>query len=381
MNQKKKILFLTGTRADFGKMKPLMEEVDKAEDFEAYVFATGMHMLSLYGSTVKEIAKSNLRNIYSYINQDSSIISQMDMVLANTIQGLGHYVREFPPDMIVLHGDRVETLAGAIVGALNNILVAHIEGGEVSGTVDELIRHAVSKISHVHFVSNEQARTRLIQMGEDPHVVVVIGSPDIDVMLSDKLPSLEDVKAHYEIAFQEYAILIFHPVTTELDSLKAQAEAITRALEASSMSCVIIYPNNDIGADIILEAYRQVSDKKRFRLIPSMRFEHFLTLLKHAAAIIGNSSAGVREAPVYGVPTLNIGTRQNNRFHYQSILDLPADRERILTALQSLPHRMPPSLHFGRGDSTQLFMRHLRNQALWNISLQKTFFDITIPTP
>src|SRR6266705_1787677 len=123
----------------------------------------------------------------------------MDLVLANTVQGLGHFVREFPQDLIVVHGDRVETLAGAIVGALRNILVAHIEGGEVSGTVDELIRHAVSKLSHLHFVANTEFAERLVQMGENEDSVFVIGSPEIDIMLSENLPGLEEVRKHYEI--------------------------------------------------------------------------------------------------------------------------------------------------------------------------------------
>src|SRR5664280_207607 len=164
MSSTRSILFVTGTRADFGKLKPLISEVAKSEAFQYRIFVTGMHMLSRYGSTVKEVFDCGFKNIFGYINQDGSGSTGMDLALANTIQGLGHYVREFPPDLLVVHGDRIEALAGAIVGALHNVLVAHIEGGEVSGTVDELLRHAISKLSHLHFVANEEARNRLIQM-------------------------------------------------------------------------------------------------------------------------------------------------------------------------------------------------------------------------
>lgn len=376
----KKILFLTGTRADFGKIKPLIEEVERSDEFEALIFATGMHMLARYGSTVNEIRKAGFKHIFSYINQDGSVNSQMDLVLANTIQGLGHYIRESRPDLIVVHGDRIETLAGAVVGALDNILVAHIEGGEVSGTVDELIRHSVTKLSHLHFVANEDARKRLIQMGELPHSIFVIGSPDVDVMLSNKLPKLAEVKRNYEIDFTDYAIFIYHSVTTELDLLKHHIEEIVAALQASNLHFVVIYPNNDTGAEIILEALTALHDKARFRVLPSMRFEYFLTLLKHARAIVGNSSAGIREAPVYGVPTVNIGTRQTNRFHYPSILNIPANKELILEALSDLPTLVPPSLHFGSGDSARLFMAHLRNPKLWHTSRQKYFRDLDLST-
>ena len=377
-NLSKKILFLTGTRADFGKIKPLIEEVERSAEFEALIFATGMHMLARYGSTVNEIRKAGFKDIFSYINQDGSVNSQMDMVLANTIQGLGHYIRESRPDLIVVHGDRIETLAGAVVGALDNILVAHIEGGEVSGTVDELIRHAVTKLSHLHFVANEDARKRLIQMGELPHSIFVIGSPDVDVMLSNKLPQLSEVKHNYEIDFTDYAIFIYHSVTTELDLLKRHIEETVEALQASRLHFVVIYPNNDAGADIILEAFTRLHDKAHFRVIPSMRFEYFLTLLKHARAIVGNSSAGIREAPVYGVPTVNIGTRQMNRFHYPSILNIPANKALILEALSNLPTRVTPSLHFGSGDSARLFMVQLRKPKLWHTARQKYFRDLDL---
>jgi UDP-N-acetylglucosamine 2-epimerase (hydrolysing) len=376
----RKILFLTGTRADFGKMKPLIEEVERSSDFEAHIFATGMHMLARYGSTVKEIQLAGFRHIYSYINQDGSVNSQMDLVLANTIQGLGHYIREFSPDLIVVHGDRIEALAGAITGVISNILVAHIEGGEVSGTMDELIRHAVTKLSHFHFVSNNEARKRLVQMGEAPDSIFVIGSPDIDIMLSENLPELSEVKRRYEINFPEYAIFIYHPVTTELHLLHDNITTVSAALEASELNFLVIYPNNDPGADVILETLNRFRDNSRFRLIPSMRFEYFLTLLKNAKAVIGNSSAGIREAPVYGVPTINIGTRQMNRFNYPFIYNVLENKEQILAALNNLPEAGIPSLHFGRGESAKLFMAQLRSSKLWTTPYQKQFRDLGFRT-
>jgi UDP-N-acetylglucosamine 2-epimerase (hydrolysing) len=372
----RKILFLTGTRADFGKMKPLIEEVEKTTDFEAHIFATGMHMLARYGSTVKEIHLGGFQHIYSYINQDGSVNSQTDLVLANTIHGLGHYVREYCPDLIVVHGDRTEALAGAIVGTLNNILVAHIEGGELSGTVDELIRHAVTKLSHLHFVSNEEASRRLIQMGETKETIFVIGSPDIDVMLSEKLPSISEVKKRYEINFAEYAIFTYHPVTTGLCLLKKHIETVLDALEASHLNFVAIYPNNDAGSDTIMEAFHRLHHNPRFRIIPSMRFEYFLTLLKNAKVIVGNSSAGIREAPAYGVPTVNIGTRQMNRFKCNSILNVPEDKCEILHALNNLPVSVTRSMHFGRGESARLFMTELRHPKFWSPARQKQFKDL-----
>lgn len=371
------ILFLTGTRADFGKLKPLIAEVEADPRFVSRIFATGMHMLTRYGFTLDEIEKAGFRNIHTYSNQGESGSADMDLVLASTIQGLGSFVRECRPDLIVVHGDRVEALAGAIVGALNNVLVAHVEGGERSGTIDELIRHSVSKLSHVHFVANDEASTRLLQMGETSESIFVIGSPDIDVMLSDALPTLAETRSRYAIPFKHYAILLHHPVTTELLQLPTQIREIVAAVRDSGRNFVVIYPNNDTGSDVILEQIRTLDSDPRFRVLPSLRFEHFLTLLKHAEVIVGNSSAGIREAPVYGVPTVNIGTRQFNRFQTPSIVNVPEERGALLAAFRALPTSHTPSLHFGRGNSARLFVERLKNPVFWQTPRQKQFQDLS----
>ena len=255
----KKIIFITGTRADFGKLKSLIEITLASKKYEVHIFATGMHMNSKYGKTVEEIYKCKFPNVYTFINHSES--DTMDNVLGNTILGFSNYIKECKPDLIVIHGDRSEALAGAIVGALNNILVAHIEGGEVSGTIDELIRHAVSKMSHIHFVSNEKAKKRLIQMGELSRSIFVIGSPDIDVMKSSNLPSFEEAKGHYDIEFNDYGLVLFHPVTTEIDKIKEYAHCLVDALLQSEENYIVVYPNNDLGSSIILQEYEKIKSK------------------------------------------------------------------------------------------------------------------------
>jgi len=375
MIKNKKIVFLTGTRADFGKIKPLISSIESQDGFETHIFATGMHLLALYGSTINEVKKAGFQNIFPHFNQSGATSHQMDLILANTIQGLSLYVRELQPDMIVVHGDRVEALAGAIVGALNNILVAHIEGGELSGTIDELIRHAVSKLSHLHFVANQDAKQRLIQMGENEKAVHIIGSPDVDIMLSENLPELHEVKQHYEIPFDNYFLFMHHPVTTEITHLQRKISAVVNGLKDSGKNFIVIYPNNDTGSEIILEHILPLNKLSNFRVFPSLRFENFLTLLKHAQAIVGNSSAGIREAPVYGVPTINIGSRQANRFNYPSIININENYEEVKKALSSLPENCSPSLHFGLGNSSELFLNLLLNTSVWDIPTQKNFID------
>jgi UDP-N-acetylglucosamine 2-epimerase (hydrolysing) len=371
----KKILFLTGTRADFGKLKSLIQKVEESNFFEAHIFVTGMHMLSKYGMTSVEVDKCNFEHTHKYINQNNS--DSMDNILAKTIQGLSDYVKEIKPDMIVVHGDRVEAMGGAIVGALNNILVSHIEGGEVSGTIDELIRHSVSKLSHLHFVSNQIAKKRLMQLGEREISIYEIGSPDLDIMISKDLPTLDEVKRHYDITFREYGIFMYHPVTTELDLLHENIKNTVSALIESNKKFIVIYPNNDHGTDIIINEISRLKGHENFKIFPSIRFEAFLVILKNATCMIGNSSAGVREMPFYGIPSINVGNRQEGRAQSESITNVKEDTAEIISAIESITDKVyEVSREFGDGDSASKFMSEIENVTLWNTSKQKLFNDL-----
>lgn len=371
----KKVLFLTGTRADFGKVKSLISILESDPGFEPFVFVTGMHLQKEYGYTLIEIERCHFRNVHTFANHTHE--DTMDLTMARTIEGLSAWCKEVRPDMIVVHGDRVETLAGAIVGSLNNILVAHIEGGELSGTVDELIRHSVSKLSHIHFVANAEAEKRLLQMGELLSSVYVIGSPDVDIMFSE-LPALEEVKRYYEIGFGRYGIAMFHPVTTESHLMETHAASFVAALLEDDHHYIVIYPNNDLGSRHIIGAYRALEGHPRFRIFPSLRFEYFLTLLKNAGFVIGNSSAGVREAPYYGIPVINIGTRQQNRALHADIINVGYGREAIAGALRTIDsHAVSGAFSgFGGGNSAELFLQAVKNEDIWRINHQKQFRDI-----
>ncbi|WP_034041079.1 UDP-N-acetylglucosamine 2-epimerase [Wocania ichthyoenteri] len=371
----KNIVFLTGTRADFGKIKSLIQILEDHKDFNPFVFVTGMHLMETYGYTLIEIERCNFSNTHAFENHTSE--ATMDLTLAKTIEGFSSYIKKIKPDLIVIHGDRVEAMAGAIVGALNNILVAHVEGGELSGTVDELIRHSVSKMSHIHYVSNENAKKRLIQMGELDNSIKIIGSPDVDSMFSKKLPTIDEVKRYYEIPFSNYALAMFHPVTTEFSKMEDYAQSFVEALLKDNKNYVVIYPNNDLGSEIILSAYKSLESNSRFRIFPSVRFEYFLTLLKHSTFIIGNSSAGIREAPYYGIPTINVGTRQENRALHSHIINTSYSEEAILNALLSeFKVVKKDTISFGNGNSAELFLNSLLGAAIWNLNKQKQFVDI-----
>lgn len=368
----KKIVFVTGTRADFSKIKSIMQMVQNDPSFELYIFATGMHLSKDFGLTVREIEKSGFKNIFKFINHDRYY--QSTPALASTIDGFFKFVLEYEPDLIVIHGDRIEPLAAASVGALNNTLVAHIEGGEVSGTIDESLRHAISKLSHIHLVNDDMAKTRLIQLGENKNNIFIIGSADLDLLNSDDI-DIKEAKGYYDIDFDSFGICIFHPVTTELESLKEQAKELVCAMQKSGKNFIVIYPNNDFGFDLILEAYASLKNSNNFKLFPSLRFEYFVALLKEAEFIIGNSSCGLKEAPFLGIPTINVGTRQNGRSGIEQCINVKAEQRELLKAIQNLPPKKPrqPAL---RTRSDERFLELLKSGVFWQIDKQKIFQDI-----
>ena len=375
----KKIVFITGTRADYGKMKPLMKALDKSPDFDVYVFVCGMHLSAMFGSTYKEVEKDGYRNIY--IAFGLSQTQSVSVNLGNTITCLSGYVSNVQPDLIIVHGDRMDALAGAVVGALHNVIVAHIEGGELSGTIDESIRHAVSKFAHIHFVCTQEAHDRLIQLGEEQNRIFVIGSPDIDIMISDQLPSMDETKKRYGFDFDHYGILMYHPVTTEYDMIGDKIKTVVDAVIESGKNYLVIFPNNDLGSEIILHEYHRLKSYNRFKIFPSIRFEYFLVFLKNAEFILGNSSAGIRESGIYSVPAIDIGTRQSGRYSAAksgNIQHVAEDKKQILHAIECAKDYHATSFSFGFGNSTKQFLDVIRNPDFWSIKIQKHFIDLDI---
>jgi UDP-N-acetylglucosamine 2-epimerase (hydrolysing) len=365
----KKLLFVTGTRADFGKLEPLAKAAQLA-GFEITFFITGMHMMQRYGETRLEVKRFAGAEFIEFVNQREG--DALDFILAKTILGFSDFVHERRPDLVVIHGDRVEAMAASIVCAMRYIRSAHIEGGEVSGTIDESIRHCNTKLCATHFVSSEDAKARVLSLGEAPERVFNIGSPELDTHAQPSGVSIEEVKARYAIPFDDYGIVIFHPVTSEVDSMGAQAASLFGCLVQSGKHFVVIAPNNDPGTDDIF-AVIEALPKDRFRLIPSMRFNYFSELMKNAAVMVGNSSAGVREAPFLGLPSLDVGSRQNNRAQADSIFGCSAfNQGKIqLFLTNQWHHRFKVDASFGNGMASDQFVQVLKVDKYWEISIQK----------
>lgn len=373
MYSKKKIVFITGTRADYGKLKSIINKLK--DKFSVYIYITGMHMLSKYGSTYMQVVRENKEKskIKLFKNQTNKE-EPASVIFARTVNNFTKYILKVNPDLLLVHGDRFEALAAAVSGCANNILVGHIEGGELSGNIDEHLRHAISKLSHVHFVSNKFAKRNLIQLGEKKESVYNVGSPDIDIMLSKNLPPLDKAKKKYSIKFKSYCIGIFHPTFfKDKKSFLSEIKIYIKSLIKSKKNYLIIYPNNDYGSDMIIDNYKKLLLKnKNFKIMKSFRFEYFLTLLKNSDLIVGNSSAALMEAPIYGIPAINIGNRQKNRFFHVSIKNVPFSQNKIVSAIKNMQTKKYKfTKHFGKGNSSILISNILKTKKIWKISKQK----------
>ena len=333
-----------------------------------------MHMLKRYGLTKIEVHRVEGAEVYEHLNQQPN--DGLDTILAKTIVGCSDFLAEHRPDLVVVHGDRVEAMACAFTCATNYVRSAHVEGGEVSGTIDEILRHCNTKLATFHFVSSERARERVMRLGEPPDTVFAIGSPELDVHARPSGVTIDEVRGRYEITTEDYGVVIFHSVTSETDTIGAQAAALFGSLNASGKRFVLILPNNDPGSDAIVAEIEGLP-RDRFRTIPSMRFNYFSELLRNAAVVVGNSSAGVREAPFLGIPSLDIGTRQTNRSRAPSVTSCSADHDEAIGTFlaREWNRRYAPHTAFGEGGAAEKFVEVLDEPDFWSRPLQKEFTD------
>lgn len=368
---KKKILFVTGTRADFGKIKSIIKKFEIY--FDVRVVVTGMHLQKKYGYTYNEV-KSFCKKVKVYKFKNFFKKNRLDIILLNTVNKFSRILLKINPDLVIVHGDRVEAFACSISATFNNFLSAHIEGGELSGNIDEHIRHAISKLCHIHFVSNNDAKSRLLSMGEDRNSVFVVGSPDYDLMKEKYLPSVLELKRKYKIKFSSFAISIIHP-PTRYEKSKINFKIYFDSLLASNENFIVIYPNNDPGNEIIIKEIKKIAMlKNKFKVFPSMRFEYFLKALKISKFIIGNSSAGVREAPYFSTPTINVGERQSNRANMKSISNVNFNKRQIIKKIKKIRSIRKRNFYFGRGNSADNIYKIVKSKKFWKTSMQKRFF-------
>ena len=335
MRKKIKVMAFTGTRADYPRVKKVLEKIKLNKKFELKIVVSGTHVLKEYGNTYKEIIKDGFK-IYKKFNIYDSNYDTLygaTKAISNCTKGFAKILKDYNPDVVLITVDRIETLGATIPASIMNFPIAHIQGGEVTGTIDENIRHAVTKLSHIHLVANDDAKKRIIKLGEHKKYVFNVGCPYIDLIKSTKIISKERLFNKFKLDINKKTIiLIQHAVTTEYGESKNQILKTIDALKKldyNKYQIFSIYSNADPGSKEIIKQIK----KAKFNLVKNIVSGDFINLMKYSNLLIGNSSCGIREAPSFKLPVINIGSRQNRRLRAKNVIDVDHKVDKIKNAL------------------------------------------------
>jgi len=367
---RKKIIYISGTRADYGLMRTVLQQINQCPEFDLEIIATGMHLMPEFGESIGELRSDGFRNVRLIpILHDDDTRASMSMFVGNLVVSLSEAVRENRPDIILLLGDRAEMLAGAIVGTYMAVPVIHIHGGEITSTVDEPVRHAISKLANIHLAATSGSARRLIRMGEDPRSVHVVGAPGLDAILQGTFTSPPELYMKYRITPGAPLLLVIqHPVSAEIHQAGFQIRETLEAVAELGHQTIVLYPNADAGGRQIISQIQKYRNCKNIQTFKNLPHDDYLGLLRIASVLIGNSSSGIIEAPSFHLPVVNIGSRQEGRERSQNVIDTGHDKEEIKAAITTalndrsfqkkvLRCRNP----YGDGNSGERIVRILRS--------------------
>lgn len=391
MTKQKKVCFVTGTRAEYGLLSPLMKKVKQDQSLNLQVIATGAHLSPEFGNTYTFIEEDGIEideKIETLVSSDSAIGVSKSMGLG--MISLSEAYQRLQPDLIVLLGDRYESFIAAAAAMVANIPIAHLHGGETTeGAFDEAFRHSISKMSQLHFASTEEYRKRLIQLGEQPETVNNVGAIGIDNIVNLKLMKKEELEKSLNFTFKDKLVLVtFHPVTFEKATSRVQFEQLVAALDKmQDASIIFTKANADNDGRIInqiIDEYVQehVDSSIAFTSMGQVRY---LSAMEYADLVIGNSSSGIIEAPSFNVPTINIGDRQKGRIQAESVINSLPESKAISAAIdkafsQSFIDNIK-KMHnpYGQGNTCQKVIDKIKGYLDSEQSLKKVFYDVEVP--
>lgn len=382
----RKIAIITGTRADFGLLRPLIQKIREEVGFQLQLFVTGMHLSAEFGNTIQEIENQGFpiaKKIECLLSSDSAVGVSKSIALA--VSGFADAFSELQPDLIVVLGDRTEILAATIAGAMANIPIAHIHGGETTeGAYDESIRHSITKFSQLHFTATEIYRKRVIQLGEQPQNVFNVGAIGLDSIKNLKLLSREEFEKSIGFKLAKQNILVtYHPVTLEKESPRETFQNILDVLDSlESTHFIFTHANSDKNGRIINEMIKRYVTKNKHKAVEfeSLGQLRYLSALQFVDCVLGNSSSGIIEVPSFSIPTINIGDRQKGRISPQSVIHSDNSLESIEKSISlALSSDFQQSIKnqeqlYGEGNAAESIMKVLKE--LTNLNLKKPFYDI-----
>ncbi|MFC2081650.1 UDP-N-acetylglucosamine 2-epimerase [Candidatus Bipolaricaulota bacterium] len=333
---RRRIAVITGTRAEYGIVRPVLREIDAHPDLELCLIAMAQHLSPEFGCTVREIESDGfVVSARLETLQSSDTGGGMARALGLAIIQLAQVMEMLKPDIIVATGDRGEMLAAAIIGAHMNIPVAHQHGGEISGTVDESIRHAITKFAHIHLPATQQSAERIRRLGEDADRIHVVGAAGLDQIREGSFLSPEDVSQELDLDLAKPVILVSqHPVTTEIEVSGMQMRETMEAIRIVGFQTVLIYPNSDAGGRSMCEVIDEYGELPFIRRFVNAPRDLYLGVMNLASVMVGNSSSGIIEAPSFHLPFVNVGTRQTGRERGGNVVDVAHDRDQIAGAIR-----------------------------------------------
>lgn len=382
----RKICFFTGTRAEYGIMSRLMRMVADDEELCLQIIATNMHLSPEFGLTYKEIEADGFKidkKVEMLLSSDTAVGTLKSMGLATI--GFAEALEELKPDMAVILGDRYEMLAAAQSCLISRIPVAHLYGGEITeGAYDDAIRHAITKLSNLHFTSTEEYRNRVIQMGEQPSMVYNVGSLGVENITKEEIMPLEELEDSLGFKLgKKYVVVTFHPITMEQGTAVRQCNALLGALEQiiSDYKVLFTLPNSDSEGREVMKVIKSFVERHKDYCIAvtSLGKKRYYSALKYSSAVIGNSSSGLVEAPTFGIPTLNIGNRQKGRTKGTSVIDCEPTQEAIVKGLDKVLSEELAMLRtstnpYYKENTCQIIFDTLKNMDLSSLR-EKHFYD------
>jgi UDP-N-acetylglucosamine 2-epimerase (non-hydrolysing)/GDP/UDP-N,N'-diacetylbacillosamine 2-epimerase (hydrolysing) len=380
---KRKITVTTGSRADYGILRPVLREIISSKKLELYLIVTGMHLSKKHGFTVNEIKNDGFKIYTSFkmIPQDSTF--SMAHTLGKGIVSFAKIFKNLKPDINLVLGDRDEMLASAIAAYHMNIPNAHIHGGDkTQGGIDEYNRHAITKISNIHFAATPISKERIIKMGENPKHVFLTGSPSVDEILDNKITTKNNLEKKLALHFTgKEILLVYHPVTTQSEQSGKQIINILNAIITTKRPTIAIAPNSDVGNKMIFK-YLELYSKKyhSFRMYRSVPRSDYLGLLKNCGVLVGNSSSGIIEASYFNIPVVNIGIRQKDREKGKNVLEVTdystkLIHKMILKALQmKQKNLLRKELIYGAGNASKKIVKYLERITLDKKLIQKQIY-------
>lgn len=368
---KRKICFIGTSRATYGYKKNIIKILQRDKNIMCYYVVTGMHLSKKHGYSVNEILKDKISIFKKFKMNYSKIDNHVSFVksLSTEMQKFSQILAKLKPDILVVTGDRAEMFIAAISAVYMNIPVAHIQAGDLSGHIDGSVRHAITKISHIHFASCQDSAQRVLKMGEQKWRVFNVGAPQLDELREVKRNNNELILSKLNIDQKDnFFLVIFHPVLYNLKSASKQINIILKSVKKYNYKKIIIYPNIDTGNKRIIDIINKFRKKKNYKIIKNLNREEFLILLKKASILIGNSSAGILEAPTFKTPVLNLGSRQRGRMQANNVVNCDFDEKKIIKSInfilndKNFKKKLKKCKNpYGQGKSSKKIIRILKN--------------------